>query len=179
MTDVTIRCLLSLAGSRAGRLKAALFRGPDHADSASLPRSVVDRVRDAISAGGLLSGGYSETKLAPDSYQIFAETESLERTGQMLDLRPAELTLESGYRRFAVVDRVVNNEHRTHYIPGYTSYGGGLRAAPMVMPPRMETVTVAKGKMTIKMLKGSESGAAKAIDAAAVRARLQPLLTGR
>ena len=110
---------------------------------------------------GLLTGGYSETKLAPDSYQIFAETESLERTGQMLDLRAAELTLESGYRKFAVVDRVVNNEHRTHYIPGYTSYGGGLRAAPMVVPPRMETVTVAKGKMTIKMLKGSESGAGK------------------
>jgi len=128
---------------------------------------------------GLFLGGYSENRLAPDSYEVFAETESLERTGQMLDLRAAELTLESGYQKFAVIDRAVNNETRTHYIAGYTTYPAGFRSAPIVVPPRMETVTVAKGKMTIKMLKGSSAGAAKALDAAAVRARLEPVLTDR
>ena len=59
---------------------------------------------------GLLSGGYSETKLAPDGYRVFDQTEGTERTGQMLDLRAAELTLESGYQKFMVVDRIVNNE---------------------------------------------------------------------
>jgi hypothetical protein len=49
---------------------------------------------------------------------------------------------------------------------------------PLVVPPRTETVTVAKGTMTIKMLRASDPGAPKAVDTAAVRARLQPLLKG-
>ena len=48
----------------------------------------------------------------------------------------------------------------------------------MFVPPRTESGTVAKGKITIKMLKSSDSGTTKAMDAAAVRARLGPLLTG-
>jgi hypothetical protein len=36
-------------------------------------------------------------------------------------------------------------------------------------------VTVAKGTMTIKMLKASDPRAAKAVEAAKIRARLEPL----
>jgi hypothetical protein len=90
----------------------------------------------------------------------------------MLELRAAELTLHSGYQKFAVVNRTVNSGARTHYISGYTSYGGGRGMPPLVVPPRTETV--AKGTMTIKMLRASDPGAPKAVDAAAVRARLQP-----
>ena len=104
----------------------------------------------AYQPGGPAASGYSETRLAPDSYQIAARTESAERTGHMLEWRAAELTLKSGYRAYVVVDRAVTTEQHS------------------------KAVTIAKGKMTIKMMKEADlSGGA--VDASAVRARLQPM----
>jgi hypothetical protein len=124
---------------------------------------------------GPFSDAYSETRLAADSFQVVAQTGSVERTGQMLELRAAELTIESGYRSFVVVDRAVTREQRSNYVPGYSS---GAPGSPQTRAPsRMETATIAKGRMTIRMLKGSESSG-KAVDASAVRARLHPLLIG-
>jgi len=131
---------------------------------------------------GLLFGGYSETRLAADSYKVFAEAESTERAGMMLDLRAAELTLAAGYQKFAVADRNVRLESRTNYIPG-NSYtvptGGSMGGVRWVQTPgRTETVNFGKGEMTIRMMKASDAGAAKAVDATATRARLEPLLKG-
>jgi hypothetical protein len=96
------------------------------------------------------ASGYSETRLAPDSYQIAARTGSVERTGQVLELRAAELTLKNGYRTYVVVDHTVTTEQHA------------------------KTGTIAKGKMTIRMLKEADSSGTS-IDASAVRARLQPM----
>jgi hypothetical protein len=129
----------------------------------------------AYQPGGPYSAGHSETRLAADSFRVFAQTGSVEHTGQMLELRAAELTLDSGYRKFVVVDRAVTSEQRSNYVPGSSSGAPGNPQARA--PARMETVTVAKGKMTIRMLKDSEPGV-KAVDASAIRARLHPLLIG-
>lgn len=124
--------------------------------------------------GGRYSG-YSETRLAADSFQVFAQTGSVENTGQLLELRAAQLTLDHGYRKFVVVDRAVTSEQRSNYVPGHSSGASGNSEARVAA--RMETVTVAKGKMTIRMLKGSDSNV-KAVDASAIRSRLHPLLIG-
>jgi len=99
---------------------------------------------------GPAANGYSETRLAPDSYQIAARTGSAEHTGQVLEMRAAELTLKSGYRTYVVVDRAVTTEQHA------------------------KNGTVAKGKMTIKMMKEADSSGTS-VDASAVRARLQPM----
>ena len=124
---------------------------------------------------GPYSAGYSETRLAADSFQVFAQAGSVERAGQVLELRAAQLTLDSGYRKFVVVDRSVTSERRSNDVSGYSS---GAPGSPQTrVASRMETVTVAKGKMTIRMLKGSDSSG-KAVDASAIRERLHPLLIG-
>jgi hypothetical protein len=74
----------------------------------------------------------------------------VERTGQVLELRAAQLTLNNGYRKFVVVNRSVTSEQHS---------------------------TVAKGKMTIRMLKDPDASG-KVVDASAVRAQLHPLLIG-
>jgi hypothetical protein len=112
----------------------------------------------AYQLGGPYSAGYSETRLGADSFQVFAHSGSAERTTQMLELRAAQLTLDSGYQKFVVVDRALTSERPRG-------------------PSRMETPTIAKGKMTIRMLNGSEPSV-KAVDASAIRARLHPLLIG-
>src|SRR5262245_55583351 len=84
---------------------------------------------------GLLFGGDSEERLAPDRYKVFAEAESAERAGMMLDLRAAELTLAAGYQKFAVADRSVRLESRTNYVPGHTYWvptGGGAGGMRMM-----------------------------------------------
>ncbi len=134
---------------------------------------------------GPLWGGYSETRLSPSSYSVFAEADSEERAGKMLDLRAAELTLTSGYQKFAIANRTVRMEQRINHVPGHSysvpmvSGSGHVHGMQtMFTPPRTEVTYVAKGEMTIKMLKGSDPGAAKATDAAATRARLEPDLKG-
>jgi hypothetical protein len=129
----------------------------------------------AYRPGGPYSAGYSETRLAADSFQVFAQAGSVERAGQVLELRAAQLTLDSGYRKFVVVDRSVTSERRSNDISGHSS---GASGSPQTrVASRMETLTVAKGKMTIRMLKGPDSSG-KAVDASAIRERLHPLLIG-
>jgi autotransporter passenger strand-loop-strand repeat protein len=121
------------------------------------------------------SAGYSETRLAADSFQVFAQAGSVERAGQMLELRAAQLTLDNGYRKFVVFDRSVTTERRSNDVSGYSS---GAPGSPQTrVASRMETVTIAKGKMTIRMLQGSDS-TGKAVDASAILERFHPQLIG-
>jgi hypothetical protein len=129
----------------------------------------------AYQSAGPYSAGYSETRLGADSFQVFAHSGSAERTGQMLELRAAQLTLDSGYQKFVVVDRAVTSERRSSYVS--VPSDGAPGNPPARGASRTETATIAKGKMTIRMLKGSDSSV-KAVDASAIRARLHPLLIG-
>ena len=130
-------------------------------------------------------GGYSESRLSADSYQVFAEAENEERAGQMVELRAAELTLNSGYQKFIVLRKNVRTETQIQHVPGATyvmavpTASGGFSGTRTVQsPPQTLTSRIGKGEMTIRMVKasGAGAGAGKAIDAAAVRARLEPVL---
>ncbi len=93
----------------------------------------------------------------------------------MLEWRAAQLTLDSGYQKFVVVDRAVTSERRSNYVPGPSDASG---SPPARSPSRMETSTIAKGRMTIRMVNAADSSA-KAVDASAIRARLHhPMLIG-
>jgi hypothetical protein len=130
----------------------------------------------AYQSAGSYSSGYSETRLAADSFQVFAHSGSAEHIARMLEWRAAQLTLDSGYQKFVVVDRAVTSERRSNYVPG--SSDGASGSPPARGPSRMETATIAKGKMTIRMVNAADSSA-KAVDASAIRARLHhPMLIG-
>ncbi len=132
-----------------------------------------------------LFGGYSETRLSGNSYKVFAESGTEEIAKQVLELRAAELTLQNGFQKFQTVSRSMKMEQHVNHIPGHSyvnatvdARGHSTGTTMITSPPRTEIIDVAKGEMTIKMFKASDPGAAKAEEAAAVRARLEPVLKG-
>jgi hypothetical protein len=82
--------------------------------------------------GQSMGGGYSEIRLEPNRYRVNFMGNSLtsrETVEGYLLFRAAELTVESGYDWFAVVDRDTDKTSRTYvepdpfYRPWYGSYG--------------------------------------------------------
>jgi len=82
------------------------------------------------------TGGYSETQLAPDVFRVnFAGNAhtSSERAQDFALLRAAELSLERGFRYFALLDESSSSKLSTFTTPGsaYTTgsvYGSGTSA---------------------------------------------------
>jgi hypothetical protein len=80
-------------------------------------------------AGQRVSGGYSDVRIAPDRYRIsFAGNNltSRDRVEGYLLYRAAELTLQSGYDSFVILDRLTERDQRTYVRPDpfYRPYYG-------------------------------------------------------
>ncbi len=82
--------------------------------------------------GGSSAGGYSEVRVEPNRYRVNFTGNSLtsrETVEGYLLFRAAELTVESGYDWFTVVDRDTDKTSRTYvepdpfYRPWYGAYG--------------------------------------------------------
>jgi len=82
--------------------------------------------------GQSASGGYSEVRLEPNRYRVNFAGNSLtgrETVEGYLLFRAAELTVESGYDWFSIVDRDTDKKTQTYvepdpfYRPWYGSYG--------------------------------------------------------
>lgn len=82
--------------------------------------------------GQSTGGGYSEIRVEPNRYRVNFTGNSLttrETVEGYLLFRAAELTVESGYDWFAIVDRDTDKKSRTYvepdpfYRPWYGSYG--------------------------------------------------------
>lgn len=82
--------------------------------------------------GASSAGGYSEVRVEPNRYRVNFTGNSLtsrETVEGYLLFRAAELTVESGYDWFTVVDRDTDKKSRTYvepdpfYRPWYGSYG--------------------------------------------------------
>lgn len=79
------------------------------------------------------TGGYSETQLAPDVFRVNFQGNgytSAERAQDFALLRAAELSLERGFKYFALLDEASSNKLSTFTTPGsaYTTgsaYGSG------------------------------------------------------
>jgi len=72
-------------------------------------------------AGFLGGGGFNETQLASDVYQVtFAGNKytAEQRAKDFTLLRCAELTIEKGYRYFRIINSDFNLRYRTQSIPG-------------------------------------------------------------
>jgi len=85
-----------------------------------------------IVRSGAASGGFSELRLEPNRYRVNFAGNSLtsrETVEGYLLFRAAELTVQSGYDWFAIVDRDTDKKVRTYvepdpfYRPWYGSYG--------------------------------------------------------
>jgi hypothetical protein len=66
-------------------------------------------------------GGFDETKLSKNSYQVNFKGNKYSSTQRAIDftlLRSAELTLESGYTYFVVIDSQNRTQKSLDYIPG-------------------------------------------------------------
>lgn len=128
--------------------------------------------------------GYSETRLSANSFKVSATAASEGTTRQVLMLRAAELTLQNGYQKFQVTGQSVKMEQREDVlapapvVQHQVDPWGHISVVHTMAPPSTEVYSVAKGEMTIRMFKNGDPGATKAEDAAAVRARLEPLLKG-
>jgi hypothetical protein len=71
-------------------------------------------------AGQLEQGGYSETRLAEDRYQVIFSGNSLtsrDRVEGYLLYRAAELTVQNGYDWFVIVDRLTERDVQTYVEP--------------------------------------------------------------
>lgn len=82
-------------------------------------------------AGQKISGGYSETRIAENRYQVNFAGNSLtsrDRVEGYLLYRAAELTLEKGYDWFEINDRLTERDVRTYVAPDpfYEPYYGSL-----------------------------------------------------
>lgn len=73
------------------------------------------------------AGGYSDTQLAPDGFRVFFRGNgytSRERTQDFAMLRAAELTIEGGFKHFAILDESSSEEVSTFTTPGSSQTTG-------------------------------------------------------
>ena len=131
-------------------------------------------------------GGFSETRVAPDTFWITyrgnART-SNERIRDLILLRGADLTLQNGYTHFAVTAASARRDVRTVTLPGesYTVGGGSVdafgnvnyRSSTVYDPPTRITRSRPRVNMTIRCFKGQPQGV-KAYDAAFIKGSLGP-----
>jgi hypothetical protein len=66
--------------------------------------------------GNRASGGYSETRIAPDRFEVVFRGNTLTRRDRVegyLLYRAAELTVQNGFDSFRIVDRITERDRRT------------------------------------------------------------------
>ncbi|WP_417622037.1 CC0125/CC1285 family lipoprotein [Parasphingorhabdus sp.] len=78
--------------------------------------------------GQKVAGGYSQTRLTDDRYEVSFEGNTLtsrERVESYLLYRAAELTVQNGYDWFVLLDHETETERRTYIdrYPRYSRYG--------------------------------------------------------
>jgi hypothetical protein len=121
-----------------------------------------------------ISGGYSEVRLNEDTIQISVEGNgftSKDRARNIALLRAAELTLNSGYGRFVIVEKTlsmdtVGKEDTDIYkINGMTLITGG------------EPIRKPDGLFTIRMVRPKDPDFATAYDARLIAEQLHAVLT--
>lgn len=114
-----------------------------------------------------LTGGFSETKLAPDTVQIRFNGNGYtkrERTNDFAMLRAAEVCLESGYNYFVVLSGGTSSDSNTYVSgggPSYTTgqvtnygYGNyGYSGTTYRSAPTVNTITRHETALTVKFFK--------------------------
>jgi len=117
-----------------------------------------------------ISGGYSETRLAPDVVKVRFSANaytSSEKAQDLALLRCADLCLQSGYRYFHVGADSVNVSHSTIVTPGSSfttgtatgyGYGVGYNQTTTYMPPQVTTLNKPQAEILVKFLKAKPSG---------------------
>lgn len=78
-------------------------------------------------AGQRIHGGYSEQQLGDNRYRVTFDGDTLtsrERVEGYMLYRAAELTVQKGFDRFRIVDRVTEKDQRTYVEPNYHPWYG-------------------------------------------------------
>jgi hypothetical protein len=78
-------------------------------------------------AGQRIHGGYSERRLGDNRYIVTFDGNTLtsrERVEGYMLYRAAELTVQSGYEWFRIVDRLTESDQRTYVEPNYRPWYG-------------------------------------------------------
>jgi hypothetical protein len=102
------------------------------------------------------SGGFSETQLSENIWKVHFNGNAhstMERAEDFCLLRSAELTLENGYRYFAIVDKNSDTESSTISTPqqahtnifGHTTYTGG-QTSTLHKPSTQNTIVMLRDK---------------------------------
>lgn len=112
-----------------------------------------------------LTGGFKETRLAQNMYRVSFQGNGYtdrERSADFTLLRSAELTLQSGYKYFVIID--ANRDTTTSYstTPTYTNttanaYGNSLYANSTTYGGHTTTITKPSNSNTIIMHKTKPS----------------------
>jgi hypothetical protein len=130
--------------------------------------------------------GYSESKIENDRYRISFKGNSLtdrETVENYMLYRAAELTLQSGYDTFTIVNRDVDKDSRTRQYGGYMGtrlsytyfvpgYGWMGAYEPYWTPSRYDQVTRYEAFAEIVMSRGAKSADPNAFDARQVSQNL-------
>lgn len=125
-------------------------------------------------------GGFSEMQMAQDTYRIQFRGNAftgVDATSEMAMLRAAELTLQSGYSHFVIIDAADGSE--TSYInqPGTTQttltprLGGGYNATSNTYGGYTAPISKPRSEIFVRMLRGADSNG---LDAQQVHDRLAP-----
>ena len=107
-------------------------------------------------------GGYSETQLAPDVFRVYVRGNgytSMERAQDFALLRAAELTLQQGFKYFAIIDESSSTDISTYTTPGSSQttgtanvYGGygTYSGTTTYNPPQTETVHEPRSSIAVR-----------------------------
>lgn len=134
------------------------------------------------------SSGYAETKLEDTRYRISFKGNSLterETVENYMLFRAAELTVQSGYDTFTIVNRDTDKQSRTRYDNFYGPRFSYMYFSPRWgwvnswdpfwdMPSRRETVTNYEAFAEVVMSKGPKGADANSFDARQVQQNLGP-----
>lgn len=141
-------------------------------------------------AGANYSRGYTETKLEDTRYRISFKGNQLterETVENYMLFRAAELTLQSGYDTFTIVNRDTDKQSRTRYDNFYGPRFSYMYFSPRWgwvggwdpfwdMPSRRETVTSYEAFAEIVMSKGPKGADANSFDARQIQQNLGPAI---
>lgn len=120
------------------------------------------------------SGGYTELQLSQDTYRVTVSGNgytSTNRAEEIALLRAAELTLEKGFERFAVVGGGVSQEY-AGTTPVYAN-----RIGNSVFVTGGDEVRKPNGTITVRFIPKTDPAFASAMDARLISAQLKPKLT--
>jgi hypothetical protein len=137
------------------------------------------------------TGGYSEMKIENDRFRISFKGNSLtnrETVENYMLYRAAELTLQSGYDTFTIVNRDTERESRFREYAGYMGtrlsymyfvprYGWVGAWEPYWTPSRYEQVTRYEAYAEILMGRGAKGDNPNTFDARQVSQNLGPSIT--